>query len=117
MRIEHCRPYFIYINEFASFTTETIAEMLAKLRKYRFGLVLAGQYLSGVETPIRDANFGNVGNFSVFRVEVTDAPFISRQLGSVDPDSLINLPNYRMFIKIMVKGIQTKAFSAKSIDL
>ena len=89
--------------------------MLSELRKYRLGLILAGQYLSGIETPIREAIFGNVGNLCMFRVGATDAPVLSRHLGGVDPESLINLPNYRMFTKIMVGGTQTKAFSARTV--
>jgi len=110
----HRRPYFVYVDEFASFTTETIAGMLSELRKYRVGLILAGQYLSAIETPIRDAIFGNVGNLCIFRCGTTDAPALSKQLGQIDQDSLINLPNYRMFTKIMILGEQTKAFSAKT---
>ena len=56
------RPYFVYVDECASFTTATMAEMLSELRKYRMGLVLARQYLSAIKPPIRDAIFGNVGN-------------------------------------------------------
>jgi len=110
------RPYFVYVDEFASFTTETIAGMLSELRKYRVGLVLAGQYLSAIEAPIRDAIFGNVGNLCIFRCGATDAPILSKQLGQIDQDSLINLPNYRMFTKIMVNGTQTKSFSARSLS-
>ncbi|QTN36240.1 type IV secretion system DNA-binding domain-containing protein [Cognatishimia activa] len=110
------RPYFVYVDEFASFTTETIAGMLSELRKYRVGVVLAGQYLSAIEPPIRDAIFGNVGNLCIFRCGATDAPALSKQLGQIDQDSLINLPNYRMFTKIMVNGTQTKAFSARTMS-
>lgn len=114
---EHRRgSYFVYVDEFANFTTVTIAGMLSELRKYRVGLILAGQYLSAIETPIRDAIFGNVGNLCIFRCGAMDAPALSKQLGQIDQDSLINLPNYRMFTKIMVNGTQTKAFSARTIS-
>jgi len=108
------RPCFVYVDECASFTTTTMAEMLSDLRKYRVGLVLAGQYLSAIKPPIRDAIFGNVGNLSIFRIGATDASALAKQLGNIDPESLINLPNYRMFTKIMIQGNQTKAFSAQS---
>jgi len=102
------------VDECASFTTKTMAEMLSELRKYRVGLVLAGQYLSAIKPPIRDAIFGNVGNLSIFRIGATDAPALAKQLGNIDPESFINLSNYLMFKKIMIQGNQTKAFSAQS---
>lgn len=109
------RPFIVYVDEFPTYTTETLANMLSELRKYRVGLVLAGQYIAGIKSSITEAIFGNVGNLSIFRVGATDAPFLARQLGGIDPDSLINLPNYRTFTKIMVEGIQTKAFSAVTL--
>jgi type IV secretory pathway TraG/TraD family ATPase VirD4 len=106
------RPYIIYADEFASFTTGTIAGMLSELRKYRVGLVLAAQYCSQIKTTILDAVLGNAGTFIVFRLGAQDAPLMSRQLGEVHPADIVNLPNFRMFIKLMVNGVQTKAFSA-----
>ena len=107
-------PYIVYVDEFASFTTGTIAGMLSELRKYRLGLVLAAQFCSQIKDNILDAIFGNVGTLMVFRLGAQDAPLIARQLGGIDPDSLINLPNYRMFTKLMMNGEQTKAFSANT---
>ena len=83
------RPFMVYVDEFPTYTTQTLANMLSELRKYRVGLVLAGQYISGIKPAISEAIFGNVGNLSIFRVGATDAPFLARQLGNVDPDSLI----------------------------
>lgn len=110
------RPFMVYVDEFPTYTTETLANMLSELRKYRVGLILAGQYISGIKPSITEAIFGNVGNLTVFRVGATDAPFLALQLGTVTLDSLINLPNYRMFTKLMVEGVQTKAFSAVTIN-
>jgi type IV secretory pathway TraG/TraD family ATPase VirD4 len=109
------KPFIVYADEFASFTTGTIAGMLSELRKYRVGMVLAAQFCSQIKTSILDAVLGNVGTMIVFRLGAQDAPLISRQLGEVHPADIINLPNYRMFIKLMVDGIQTKAFSARTL--
>lgn len=108
------RPFLVYVDEFASFTTETIAGMLAELRKFRVGLVLAGQYLSGIKPAIVDAILGNAGTMMIFRLGANDAPLMSRQLGGIDPENLINLPNYRMFVRLMVEGVTTRAFSART---
>jgi hypothetical protein len=112
--IHQRRPYIIYVDEFASFTTGTIAGMLSELRKYRVGLVLAAQFCSQIKTSILDAILGNAGTLIAFRLGAQDAPLISRQLGDIDPADIINLPNYRNFTKLMVDGVQTKAFSAKT---
>jgi len=109
------RPYIIYVDEFAGITTGTIAGMLSELRKYRVGLVLAAQFTSAIKDRILDAIFGNVGTIIVFRIGAKDAPVMAQQLGEVHPSDLINLPNYRMFIKLMIDGIQSKAFTARTI--
>lgn len=106
------KPFFIYADEFSMFTTDSIASMLSELRKYKVSLCLAGQFLASIPVTIREAILGNVGNMLVFRLGVNDATLMSKQLGEIDPQSLINLPNYRMFCKLMVDGVQTKAFSA-----
>jgi len=108
------RPFFVYADEFHSFTTGTIAGMLSELRKFKVGLVLAGQHTSQISEKMLDSILGNVGTQIVFRLGAKDAGLMGRQLG-VDGDNLINLPNYRMFIRLMVNGSQTKAFSARSI--
>ncbi len=113
---EHTRrPFIVYVDEFPTYTTETLANMLSELRKYCVGLVLAGQYISGIKPSIAEAIFGNVGNLSIFRVGATDAPFLARQLGDIDQASLINQPNYRTFTTIMVNGVQTRVFSSHSL--
>lgn len=109
------RPFIVYADEFHNFTTESTASMLSELRKFKVGLVLAGQYTSQIERPVLDAIFGNVGTLLTFRLGAQDAPLISRRLDGVDPASLVNLPNYRMFVRLMVNGAQTKAFSAKTV--
>lgn len=109
------RPFVVYADEFHNFTTQSTASMLSELRKFKLGMVLAGQYTSQVERPVLDAVFGNVGTLMVFRLGAQDAPLLARQLGEIDPASIINLPNYRMFVRLMVSGAQTKAFSAKTI--
>lgn len=115
MSLHRRRPFFVYVDEFASMTTNTIAGMLSELRKYRIGLVLATQYLTGIKDSILNAIFGNVGSLLVFRIGAQDAPLMSRVLGQIDVLSLINLPNRRMFTKLMVDGVQTKTFSARTL--
>lgn len=109
------RPFIVYADEFHTFTTQSTASMLSELRKFKVGLVLAGQYTSQIERPVQDALFGNVGTLLIFRLGAQDSPLLARQLDGIDPSSLINLPNYRMLVRLMVDGAQTKVFSAKTV--
>jgi len=111
------RPYFLYVDEFHSFTTSAFTDMLSELRKYRLGLVLSHQYTSQVDKAVLDAILGNVGTLIVFRVGASDAAVFAKQLASNVPErpDLVNLPNYQAYMKLMVSGVQTRAFSAKTI--
>ncbi len=111
------RPFFLYLDEFHTFATLSLATMLSELRKYRVGLVLAHQYLSQLETEIRDAVFGNVGTLISFRVGALDAPVIARELSpTFEPDDLISLPNYHIYLRLMIDGEPSKPFSARTIQ-
>lgn len=112
----HRKPFIIYADEFHNFTTESTASMLSELRKFKVGLVLAGQYFSQTTTQVQDAIFGNVGTFIIFRSSVKDAPLLARQMDMTNSADFIGLPNRRFYIRLMIQGIQTKAFSAQSLD-
>ena len=106
------RPYFLYADEFASFSTDATLGMLSELRKYRLGLTLSAQHCSQLSTRMLDAVLGNTGTQIVFRLGATDAGLLGRQLGGIDPADIIGLPNYRNFTRLMVEGERTRAFSA-----
>ena len=110
-------PYFLYIDEFHSFTTTAFADMLSGLRKYRLGLVLAHQHTSQLDPNVFEAILGNVGTQMAFRVGATDAAILSRQFGAdvPSPRDLVGLPNYEMYLKLMIDGTQSKPFSARTL--
>lgn len=109
------RPFYVYVDEFHSFTTQTTASMLSELRKFKLTLILAGQYLSQTSSDVLDAIFGNVGTFIIFRMGVQDAPMITRQLEIRNSADLIGLPNYRFYTRIMINGTQSRSFTAQSL--
>jgi len=114
---EKRRPFFIYLDEFHTFTTLSLATMLAELRKYRVGLVLAHQYLGQLESAVRDAVLGNVGTMIAFRVGAQDAPLIARELAPVfKPEDLINLPNYHIYLRLLIDGEPSRPFSARTLS-
>lgn len=106
------RPFFLYVDEFHSFTTDAMAEMLSELRKYGLSLTLANQYFGQVEGDVLDAILGNAGTLIAFRTSPKDAPALARQFDGVEPRDLIAMPNYRMLVKLMVRGERSKAFTA-----
>lgn len=106
------RDFYFFIDEFQNFTTDSIATILSEARKYRLNLVIAHQFLGQLTEKIRDAVFGNVGSFLVFRVGAPDAELLVKQLGGVFvPDDLTNLDNFRGAMKLLIEGQTAPPFS------
>lgn len=115
---ENRRPYFVYLDEFHSFTTKMLADMMSELRKYGLGLVLAHQYVHQMEPDIRHAVLGNAGTIICFRVGPEDATLLADELqpvfGILD---ILNLPNRCIYLKLMIEGAPSKPFSANTIPI
>jgi hypothetical protein len=110
------RDFFVYVDEFQSFTTLALANMLSELRKYRVGFTIAHQYLQQLSPEIRHAVLGNVGTIITFRVGAEDAPYLAKEFqDEFDQMDLIRLPNYRTYIKLMIDGTPSKPFSAVTL--
>ncbi|MDR3500683.1 MAG: type IV secretion system DNA-binding domain-containing protein [Parvibaculum sp.] len=111
------RPFFVYIDEFQSFTTLSTANMASELRKYGIGLTLAHQYLHQLELDVRHAVIGNAGTLIVFRVGAEDATFLAREFSpTFQMEDLLNLPNYQVFLKLMIDGAPSRPFSADTVS-
>jgi type IV secretory pathway TraG/TraD family ATPase VirD4 len=107
------RDFFIYVDEFQSFTTLAMANMLSEMRKYRLGFTVAHQYLHQLEPDVRHAILGNTGTIISFRVGAEDAPYLSREFTHVfDETDLVQLPNYHVYQKLMIGGTPSIPFSA-----
>lgn len=110
------RDYTLYLDEFHNFTTQTLIFMLSELRKYRLSLVLAHQYLSQLEPNIRDAILGNAGTVIVFRIGANDAETIAMEFApEFKITDFTNLPNYHVYLKLMIDGKISRPFSAVTI--
>lgn len=110
------RPFFIYVDEFQSFTTLAIANQLAELRKHSVGLVLANQHMAQLELQIRHAVLGNAGTLISFRVGVEDAAVIAKEMQPrFGVEDLINLPNHHIYLKLMIDGVPSRPFSARTM--
>lgn len=108
--------YTLYLDEFHNFTTQSLMFMLSELRKYRLSLVLAHQYLTQLEPNIRESILGNVGTIIVFRIGATDAETIAMEFApEFKITDFTNLPNYHIYLKLMIDGKISRPFSAETI--
>jgi Type IV secretion-system coupling protein DNA-binding domain len=114
---EKRRDFYVYIDEFQSFTTLALVNMFSELRKYRVGFTVAHQYLHQLEPEIQHAVFGNAGTIISFRVGAEDAPYIVDEFHErYEKIDFLQLPNYRTYIKLMIDGTPSKPFSAATLE-
>lgn len=110
------RDFFLYLDEFHSFTTLSLTTMLSELRKYHVGLVLANQYLSQLDEKIQDAILGNVGTIISFRLGLPDAELLAKEFyPEITVQDLMNLPNHHVYLKLIIDGQVSRPFSARTI--
>lgn len=110
------RSYYLFVDEFQNFTTLALANMLAELRKFRVGTVLAHQYLDQLEPDIRHAVLGNAGTLISFRLGGKDAPFVAREfMPKFSAEDLVALPNHQIYLRLMIDGEPSKPFSANTV--
>jgi hypothetical protein len=112
--------FYLYVDEFQNFATDSFADILSEARKYRLNLIIAHQYIgqliSGSSTRIRDAVFGNVGTIITFRVGAADAEFLAREYEPVFNEThLVNLTKFTVYLKLMINGVASQAFSAATL--
>lgn len=110
---EERTDYTLFLDEFHNFTTQSLVLMLSELRKYRLSLVLAHQYLTQLEPNIKDAILGNVGTIIVFRLGAADADVFAHEFApEFTVTDFTNLPNYHVYLKMMIDGKISQPFSA-----
>ncbi len=117
-RIEDRRPFYLYVDEFQNFATDSFATILSEARKYGLNLTVANQYVSQMEETVRDAVFGNVGTTISFRVSADDAPILAKPFApQFEPDDLLQMNNRHFIISMVINGEKTPAFSATTLQL
>lgn len=117
---EERKDFYMYVDEFQNFATESFASILSEARKYRLNVIVAHQYIGQLEkdknTVVRDAIFGNVGSMICFRVGADDAEFLEKEF---DPtfllNDLVNLPKFHIILKLMINGVASTPFSATTL--
>lgn len=114
---EENRPdFYLYVDEFQNFATESFANILSEARKYHLNLILANQYVNQIDEKVRDAIFGNAGSIISFRVGAMDAEFLEKEFEPIFMmNDIVNLAKYQIYLKLMIDGIAGDAFSATTL--
>jgi CxxC-x17-CxxC domain-containing protein len=113
---EERKDFYLYIDEFQNFSTESFANILSEARKYRLNLIMAHQYIEQLGDTVKAAVFGNVGTLVTFRVGATDAEELVKEFTpTFIEEDIVNLPKYEMYLKLMIDGITSTPFSAKGL--
>ncbi|GEP44451.1 hypothetical protein BGE01nite_37420 [Brevifollis gellanilyticus] len=100
-QLEHeRRDFYLFVDEFQNFATESFTSILAEARKYRLNLTLSHQYIAQLSPTVRDAVFGNVGTLVAFRVGYADAEHLHGEFGhEFQPNQFVDLPRYQTLIR------------------
>lgn len=112
------KPFYLYVDEFQNFATDSFATILSEARKYGLNLTVANQYVSQMEPTVRDAVFGNVGTMISFRVSADDAPVLGKSFAPYfEPEDLLQMANRHFVINMVIRGEKAQSFSAKTLSL
>ncbi|MFA5792854.1 MAG: type IV secretion system DNA-binding domain-containing protein [Candidatus Gracilibacteria bacterium] len=119
------KDFFLYIDEFQNYVTDSIEVILSEARKYRLGLAVAHQYLAQLEqdskkgkgTNLKDAIFGNVGTIMAYKIGAQDAEYMAKEMAPVFSDQdLINIDKYKAVMKLSIDTQPSKPFSITPVD-
>lgn len=112
------RPFYLYVDEFQNFATDSFAVILSEARKYGLNLTVANQYISQMTESVRDAVFGNVGTTISFRVSADDAPLLIKQFEpTFEANDIIQMNNRHFIINMIIDGEKAPAFSATTLAI
>ncbi len=110
------RDFFLYIDEFQNFATESFATILSEARKYRLALILANQYLGQLDEQTLLALWGNCGSLISFQVGASDAEPLALQFGGdLVSQDLLRLPRYQAYVRLLIEGTPSRPFSMRTL--
>lgn len=112
---EQRHDFFLYLDEFQNFITDSIATILSEARKYRLDLIMAHQYMGqlvqGADTRVRDAVLGNVGTLVAFRIGVDDAEIMEKQFApTFNAFDLVNQERFTAYARLLINNTQAPPF-------
>lgn len=108
--------FYLYVDEFQSFSNESFADILSEARKYKLNLTIAHQYIEQMSDEVRAAVFGNVGTMITFRVGSYDAEVLEKEFEPVfTAQDIVNLGMFQIYLRLMIDGIGSRPFSAVTL--
>ncbi|UFX83281.1 helicase HerA domain-containing protein [Candidatus Absconditicoccus praedator] len=118
LAFEDRNDFYLYIDEFQNFATESFESILSEARKYKLSLVVANQYISQIDEKIKNAIFGNVGTIISFGLGYDDSKIISDQFKNIiTPQEIISLPKFKAYAKLAIDGVTYDPFSMETFPL
>jgi len=111
------KDFTLFVDEFQNFATSSFTNIMSEARKYHLSLVIGHQYIAQMDESVRDAIFGNVGTIIAFRVGAEDAEVLEKELApEFLAQDIVNLGKREIYIKLMIGGLASRAFSARTMD-
>jgi energy-coupling factor transporter ATP-binding protein EcfA2 len=112
------RDFYLYVDEFQNFATQSFIKILSESRKYRLNLIMANQYIEQVDEDIQKAVFGNVGTLVNFVVGARDATLLAKEFGNkFTEEELVSLGKYEILLKMSINGLTSDPFFAVTLPL
>ncbi|OGM16423.1 hypothetical protein A2V55_01095 [Candidatus Woesebacteria bacterium RBG_19FT_COMBO_37_29] len=112
------KPYYVFVDEFQNFATDSFIKILSEIRKYNLSLCLANQYMAQIPENVRKAILGNAGTIITFSAGAEDAAILNKEFAEVfSENDLVNLSNYQIAIKLMIDGHSSRPFLAHTLPL
>ena len=117
---EQRKDFYLYVDEFQNFSTDSFCSILSEARKYHLALIMANQYIKQLEkkqdTSIRDAVFGNVGTMMSFKVGADDGEYLSKEYAPLlSEQDIISIANYKAYIKLNINNTTSRPFSLETV--
>ncbi|MBU3935076.1 type IV secretion system DNA-binding domain-containing protein [Patescibacteria group bacterium] len=114
---EEARPdFYLYVDEFQNFATESFIKILSEARKFRLNLIMANQYMAQLDKTIQDAIFGNVGSLMSFVVGNQDAFVLEKEFGKEFPGTdLVKLGKYQIVTRLSIDSETSNPFYAHTL--
>jgi DNA helicase HerA-like ATPase len=110
------RDFFLFVDEFQNYLTDSFGAALAESRKYGLALTLSNQHLGQLRLDVKDSIFGNCGTVISFRVGESDAEVLERAFGnSYTSEQFTDLANFEVLVKKLDEGKYREPFHGTTI--
>ncbi|KKP55575.1 MAG: hypothetical protein UR45_C0001G0057 [candidate division WS6 bacterium GW2011_WS6_33_547] len=116
MAADDRNDFYLFVDEFQNFATDSFAKILSEARKFKLDLCMTNQYIDQLPLTVRQAIFGNVGTLGSFVVSQADASILEKEFApNIASEDLVSLDAHSMYIKLCIDGMTSNTFSAKSL--